>query len=163
MIGSQQALLEATSLVPHSLSHFPKVSLLPHRLVASSPPFTKKSALTLVLHLGPPRRLPVEAIFSCSNHTGSGDFNSEPLKIAALLEAWDRGSAGLLSLHCALLPGYGFFSLVFIILIIIERCSRLRGLKSPTHYYFYDALQTDVNVHIYRNTLLAAVVLPHIF
>lgn len=124
-------------------------------------PFAEKTARTLVLRLGSPRRLPVEAIFCSWNHTGSGDFNSKLLEIAALLEGWDCGSAGLLSLHCALLPGCGFFFST--VIIIIDRCSSLRGLKSPKLYYFYDALQTDINMHIYRHTLLAAVLLLHIF
>lgn len=80
-------------------------------------PFTEKSARTLVLRLGSPRRLPVEAIFSSWNHTGSRDFNIKPLEIAALLEGWDCGSAGLLSLHCALLPGCGIFFLLLLLLL----------------------------------------------
>lgn len=54
-----------------------------------------------IQHPGSPQRLPVEAMFSCRNHTGSGDFNSKVLEIAAILVGWERRSVGLLSSHDA--------------------------------------------------------------
>lgn len=90
------------SLVAQPQSHVPKPACSHADLWLSALcSVTENSTPTLLLHPGSPQRLPVEAMFSCRNHTGSGDFNSKVLEIAALLVGWERRSVGLLSSHGA--------------------------------------------------------------